>query len=438
MASVSKDSNGNYAIQFIAGDRKRRTIRLAKEYPLRAVNELRRLVGLLNAAAISGTGWDPKTAEWVGDIKPVLYDKLAKVGLVPKRAEPETASLGGWLDSYIVLRGDVKASTATVYGHTRRCLIAYFGADKPLTDITAFDADTFRSWLAEHEEMRDGKTIKVILSDSTVKRRCGIAKQFFRAAVRKRLIAESPFAHMKGIGTQSNASRFYFVTKEEAEKVLAACPDNQRQLIFALSRWGGLRCPSEHLALRWCDVDLANGRMVVRSPKTEHHAGKAQRIVPIFSELRPYLEDAQELAADGAEFVISRYRDAKSNLRTHMERIIEKAGLKPWPKLFQNLRSTRQTELAERFPAHCVCAWLGNSSDIAREHYLQVTDEHFAAAAATHNPMQHPAISTNTESQTQNAPSSEDGAILKHMAVCDSVNMCLVGGTGLEPVTPTV
>jgi hypothetical protein len=65
--------------------------------------------------------------------------------------------------------------------------------------------------------------------------------------------------------------------------------------------------------------------------------------------LRPYLEAAWDEAALGTEFVITRYRDTNSNLRTHLERIIELAGLTPWPKLFQNLRATRETELAEHY-----------------------------------------------------------------------------------------
>jgi hypothetical protein len=71
----------------------------------------------------------------------------------------------------------------------------------------------------------------------------------------------------------------------------------------------------------------------------------------------------------------------RSNLRTQLCKIIKRAGLKPWPKLFQNLRSTRQTELAEEYPAHVVCDWIGNSQAVAAKHYLQTTDEHFAKAA---------------------------------------------------------
>ena len=60
------------------------------------------------------------------------------------------------------------------------------------------------------------------------------------------------------------------------------------------SRYAGLRVPSEALLLRWQDIDLAADRMLVHSPKIEHHAGKATRMVPIFPELRPYLEGTHE------------------------------------------------------------------------------------------------------------------------------------------------
>ena len=69
------------------------------------------------------------------------------------------------------------------------------------------------------------------------------------------------------------------------------------------------------------------------------------------------------------------------NLRTRLLWIIKRAGLKPWPKLWQNLRSTRETELADQFPAHVAAAWIGNSVAVAVKHYLQVTDEHFSEAA---------------------------------------------------------
>jgi hypothetical protein len=61
---------------------------------------------------------------------------------------------------------------------------------------------------------------------------------------------------------------------------------------------------------------------------------------------------------------------------------MKRAGVKAWPKLFQNLRSTRETELADEFPVHVVCEWIGNTELIAAKHYLQVREEHFEAATA--------------------------------------------------------
>ena len=158
------------------------------------------------------------------------------------------------------------------------------------------------------------------------------------------------------------------------------CPDAQWRLIIALSRYGGLRCPSEHLALTWGDVDWERNRLNVRSPKTEHYRGGESRAVPLFPELRPYLEEAFELAEPGTQHVVTRYRDSSANLRTQFLRIIRRAGVESWPKLFHNLRASRQTELENQFPSHVVCDWMGNSHAVARKHYLQTTEEHFARA----------------------------------------------------------
>ena len=62
--------------------------------------------------------------------------------------------------------------------------------------------------------------------------------------------------------------------------------------------------------------------MRVRSPKTEHHAGKSERIIPLFPELRAVLMDAYELALEGSEYVVGRYRDPTANLGTQFKRII--------------------------------------------------------------------------------------------------------------------
>ncbi len=91
--------------------------------------------------------------------------------------------------------------------------------------------------------------------------------------------------------------------------------------------------------------------------------------------------EVQEQAADGTVHVITRYRSSNQNLRTELNRIIKRARIAPWPKPFQNLRSTRETKLMESYPAHVVCRWICIYEAVAKKHNLQVTDAHFEKAA---------------------------------------------------------
>ena len=366
MASVIRDKNGRKRIGFSAGDGTRKSLRLGKATQ-RQAEAVKVRVEQLVMASTGVTGvLDDETIKWLTGLDEVMYNKLAAVGLVAPRA---SAELGAFVTGYIQERKDVKAGTATFYGHTKRNLIDFFGADKPLRDITPGDADQWRLYL-----LGQG------LAENTVRRRCKMAKQFFKVAMKRELIPKNPFSELKG-AVRGNSKRLYFISREESQKVLEACPCAEWRLIFALCRYAGLRCPSEVLRLRWTDVDWDRNRFCVHSPKTEHFEGGESRIVPIFPELLPYLQEVFENAEPGCEYLITRYRLHNLNLRTQLQRIIAKAGFKKWPKLFQNLRSTRETELAERWPEHVVCAWIGNSRVVARKHYLQVTDEHFERAA---------------------------------------------------------
>ncbi len=135
------------------------------------------------------------------------------------------------------------------------------------------------------------------------------------------------------------------------------------------------------------------------SCKTEHLAGGEHRFIPLFPEVLPYLRDVFEAAEPGTVYVVTRYRQPNVNLRTQLLRVMRRASVSPWPKLFHNLRASRQTELEETYPTHAVCAWSGNSEIVAHKHYLQVRDAHFDRAnskadagvtGAAQNPAQHP------------------------------------------------
>ncbi len=388
MASISTSSEGLRTVQFVGLDGKRRSVRLGK-VPKKVTDEVKRRVEYLVAAVGAGTAPDTDTTRWLASISNELHAKLAAVGLVSPRASSSDARLKEFIDDYIASWPDIKQSTRISLGVSAARLIKFFGADCPMANVKPGDADEFCASLrANHAQATASRTITR-------------ARQFFRAALRKKLIGENPFVECKA-GPLHNPERSFFIPLEDAYKVLEACPDAEWQLLFALSRFGGLRCPSEYLALEWTDIDWGHNRLRVDSPKT------GERWVPIFPELRPYLEEAFEQAEEGAVPVITRYRDTNQNLRTRMKRIIRKAGLTPWSRLFYNLRATRQTELAAKFPLHVVCAWLGNKEAIAQNHYLQVTDADFERAArsgaesgavAVQNPVQQSAAPSGTTSQ---------------------------------------
>ena len=167
-------------------------------------------------------------------------------------------------------------------------------------------------------------------------------------------------------------------------------------------------------------------------------------MIPLFPELRPYLLKQFEDAQPGAEYVIAGRRSSAINLRTQFERIISRAGLPPWPKLFQNLRSTRQTELAEKFPIHVVCQWIGNSKAVAQEHYLQLTDAHFEQAAqddpgkAAQKAAQQAHAQTRTGDGAETADSEKTRVLQGDALLCESVRDSGLGAAGFEPTTSTL
>ncbi len=440
MASICKQSSGRRMIQFVDGDKRRRCVRLGK-VSQRMAEGVRLRVEHLATARASGQPLDSATADWLADIDDVLHDRLARAGLVEPRQQQERATLAGFLDSYIESRIDIKPASRVIFRHVRRNLVERLGADRPLREITITDADEVRLQM-----IRDG------LAASTICKRLQRARQVFKAAKRQKLIDENPFGDVKH-HEGNPAERQQFVTREETSRVLAACNPTWR-LIVTLARYGGLRCPSEVLSLQWQGVDWAAGRITVDSPKTAHHPGRGSRVVPMFPELRGELEAAWDRASEGAVYVVDadHYRAAaqgpdgwrNANLRTQFERILKQAGVTPWPRLFQNLRLSRETELAAEHPIHVVTAWMGNTPKVAMRHYLQVTDSDFewasegaakCAAEAQQNAQQSPqaAIGRNTKETTQALAKQGLGPI---GADCDSLGQPpKVAGTGFEPAT---
>jgi len=380
MASLSKQPNGGWLIQFTVtnGDglgKKRGTIRTGKCAAKRARSIKGRIEDIV-AARAGGYAMEQETADWLRKIDDTLHQRIAKTGLIEPREQQATATLGGFVDGYIERRTDAKPASKVVWGHAARNLKHFFGPDRDIASITPGDCEDFKLYL-----------ISLDLASSTTHKRLEVSRQFFRDARKRGYIQHNPFEDVQVRAVQTT-DRDYFLDAETFRRIIAECNPVWR-LIVTLARYGGLRCPSEVLSLKWDGVNWQTGRMVVHSPKTEHH-GKGSRVVPIFPEVLPALQEAWESAPPGAIYVVDadHYRKAaqgpqgwrNSNLRTQLHRILKRAGVPPWPKTFGNMRISRETELAATHPIHVVAAWMGNTPKIATKHYLKVTDSDFEKA----------------------------------------------------------
>jgi len=442
MASIARDKNGRKRVLFFNTDGERKSIRLGK-LAVKQAEAVKIHIEHLVAAGTTGTAPDPKTANWVAELGDDLHAKLASHGLVVPReqAAASRVKLEPFLRAYLDGRADLKPSTKIVRGQVIRDLTEFFGESKDVRSIVPGHADDFKQWLVGRK-----------LASTTIHKRLQTARSFFLAMQRRKLIDENPFDGVR-VAATGIKDRQQFVTREEIVHVLEACPNHHWRTIIALARYGVLRCPSEVLSLRWQDVDWETGRIVVTSPKTEHHIGKASRTIPLFPELREVLADAFDLAPDGAEFVVDpKFRKAamgpagwkNANLRTTFQKIVRRAGLEPWPRLFHNLRASRETELVETYPVQVVTDWLGNTPSVAMRHYLMTTDEHFESAIrgnveatprVAQNAAQSGAVSPRRASQGEKPASTKPLVLQGFAGECDYTQLPLVAEEGFEPPT---
>lgn len=279
-------------------------------------------------------------------------------------------TLSEWLEKCIEKRPDLAPSSRFHYRVAGRDLLKFFGVNTRITQIGPTDAKKFRAWLSTARK----------LSEVTVNLHCRRAKQFFGAAVSHELLAENPFEAIP-CSKCTNPERLYFVTREETEAVMEVLPTLEWQVLFALCRYGGLRCPSEVFQLRLKDIDWSRARFTVHGPKLERRLPGGPRQVPLFPELLPYLRAVYQKAKTDEAYVVAPSGCVTKNPASYLRYAVTRAGLKPWPRITQNLRSSRETELAEDYPLHVVAAWMGHTRRVAIKHYLQVTDAHYEKAA---------------------------------------------------------
>ena len=168
---------------------------------------------------------------------------------------------------------------------------------------------------------------------STIRNALMPLRVIFRRAVEDGDLAINPCTHLRLPAVRGRRERI--ASPEEAERLLAALPERDRP-IWATAVYAGLR-RGELMALRWADVDLANGVIrVERAYDEKEHveiepkSRAGRRTVPIVGALRDILV-AHKASQDRAEgFVFSGDTPFQpSNLWRRAQRAWKRGDLEP-------------------------------------------------------------------------------------------------------------
>jgi integrase len=378
MASVStQKSTGLKRVLFEGLDGRRVAIHLGK-VSMASAREIAGHIDHLVVCRQSSTDCRRSTRDWIQRIRsdwPKLASRLANMGLIAAPLQADQA-FTDFVDNLVSSRTDVKPNTLKLWRQSAEKIRLFFG-DRMIRSLTTKDGSNFLRWLSTSVDLGGAGH-----SASTPSKHLTIAKGFLNEAVDAEILSTNPFQKVKADRTVDKRRR-RFVSASLIESVINSTEDVELRAIIALSRWGGLRTPSEPFALQWQHIDWERKRITVPAVKTK------LRELPLFPELVPYLTLLMNTAADQspAGHLINRLNQfSDSNLRKQLAQTILSAGSTPWPKIFHNLRASRQTELEERFPRKTVCEWMGNSEAVADQHYLQVLEEHYDRAVVGEKP----------------------------------------------------
>jgi integrase len=168
--------------------------------------------------------------EWLNGLQSEMQQRLHKLGLM-QSARQSAQNLGDFLDQ-LQAKTKVKKGTLTAYGHTVRNLKEHFGRSRIMQTIEPRHAEEFKQFLQEPERAHGKRP----LAKATVNRRVTLARQFFAAAKKQKLIAENPFEDGAG-GHQRNPDRLVFVEAALVDKLVTSCDSQDWKLLLLLGRY---------------------------------------------------------------------------------------------------------------------------------------------------------------------------------------------------------
>ena len=193
-------SRGKSAYQFriMRPDNGKRTWLRLGSVSKSTAEEIGRQIDTILECAMYNRDLPPSLCDWLAGVSDDVYKLFVGAGLLMSREVASCSTLKLFLDDYKASKqggtgrsGGWKPTTEKSRNQTIDDLVKHFGAMRNLEDITAGNAEDWYQWLQKVQPKGRG------LSPATAAKRLKDARQFFRYAVRKKLIADNPFEAMK-------------------------------------------------------------------------------------------------------------------------------------------------------------------------------------------------------------------------------------------------
>lgn len=354
----------SYQLRFMHHE-KRVSITFDSTYSYEEVELAKRMIESVQVAERHDETPDRATRAYFENAPIELQQKFSRCGISLARS-CETLE-NAWKSFSAEKYATTAPSTQLIWKAVGDRLFNLFEKRRPMRAITVTEAVESRKKLAD------------VYAEATVATTIGRFRTFWNWAVTRKIVEENVFLGVKK-GSDVNRRKDFQIPREWTQRILDACPSQNWRTLFVLWRIGGLR-QQEPLLLTWDCVNWEHKRLLVPSPKTSRFEGRENRLIPLFPELERELSASFEQAPEGEPYVV--WANRRQNFDSGFKRILFWAGLSPWQKLFQNMRSSAENDLIEAgYPDHVVGAWIGHTTRVQSRHYLRVLASYYDLATA--------------------------------------------------------
>ena len=267
----------------------------------------------------------------LADVRRGIWKPPEKEPAVLPAADPTFHEFASqWFESR---RHEVAPRTIEDYGWALTRHLLPFFKDHHLTQITIAEVDRYRTTKVRERERASDKRG---LSNRTINGTLNMLAQLLEVAVEYGHIQFNPARGRRRRLKAAQPIRTW-LEPEQIKPLLDATvrglrggktmPDPRMRTLFATAICTGLRI-GELLSLRWCEVNLAQGRLTVLEAKTEAGAGREIDIRPeLHDVLASYKAAAHPPKPTDYVFATATGKaDTRSNIARRLKRAVERAN----------------------------------------------------------------------------------------------------------------